>query len=195
MNEERGTRNEEQPWRRRLLLLVPRSLFLVLLACATTPPPPPAPKWTEVPRGVLDVFCANLRDEGISAETTMDVVKTTQPLITPQSMSGLAEAAFYARSFDPAAMAEAANRQAPPIPVAVPRGPCAWRAVDDNSRLSGDVMTVELSSPFRNPFERKSFGLFARISLARDSANWYWVPLAERGGRWIVGRPTLMGMR
>ena len=125
----------------------------------------------------------------------MEVVKTTQPLITPQSMAGLAEAAFYAKKFDPFASAEAANREGGPIPVAVPRGSCAWRAVDENARRAGDTMTVELSSPFRNPFGRHSFGLFARISLARESANWYWVPIADLQGRWVVGKPMMLSVR
>lgn len=169
--------------------------LLLLAACATTPPPPPAPKWTEVPRGVLDAFCAKLHDEGVSAETAMEVVATTQPLITPQSISGLAEATFYGRPFDAHAVADAANRDAEPLAVVVPAGSCAWRAVGETARRSPDILTVELSSPFKNPFVRKTTGLFARISLARDSATWYWLPLAERDGRWAVGRPVLLGMR
>ena len=171
------------------------ALLLLLAACATTPPPPPAPKWTEVPRGVLDAFCAKLHDEGISAETRMEVVATTQPLITPQSMSGLAEMMMYLRAFDAYKVADEANRDAEPLAVVVPTGSCAWRAVDEKARRSPDNLTVELSSPFKNPFARKATGLFVRISLARDSATWYWLPLGERDGRWVVGRPVLLGMR
>jgi len=171
------------------------ALLLFAAACATAPPPPPAPKWTEVPRGVLDTFCAKLHDEGVSAETRMDVVSTTQPLISPDSISGLAEMLMYTRGFDPYAVSQWANRDAGPLPVVVPAGSCAWRAVDEKARRSPDTMTVELSSPFKNPFARKESGLFARISLARDSATWYWIPLAEREGRWVVGRPVLLSMR
>ena len=186
----------DERWLGRLLFIVHRSSFIVLLAaCATAPPPTPAPKWIEVPRGVLDAFCAKLHDEGISAETAMDVVRTTQPLITPDSMSGLAEAAMYAKAFDPFAVSQEANRNATPIPVAVAGGACAWRAVDENTQRSPDTMTVELSSPFTNPFARNSVGLLARISLARESATWYWLPVGERDGRWVAGRPMLLGMR
>lgn len=186
----------DEPWLRRLAFIVHRSSFIVLVAaCATAPPPPPAPKWTEVPRGVLDAFCAKLHDEGISSETTMEVVSTTQPLITPQAMSGLAESSMYLRRFDAYAVADEANRDAEPIPVVIPTGSCAWRAVHETARRSPDVLTLELSSPFKNPFARKTSGLFARITLARESATWYWVPLADRDGRWVVGRPVLLGMR
>ena len=77
------------------------SLFVV--ACASAPPPPPPPKLTEVPRAVLDTFCARLHDEGVSAETTLDVVTMTQPLITPNALNGLAVAAYYQLRFDPVA--------------------------------------------------------------------------------------------
>jgi hypothetical protein len=170
-------------------------LLLLFAACATSPPPPPAPAWTEVPRGVLDAFCAKLHDEGVSAETAVAVVKTTQPLITPESMAGLAESSMYARRFDAYAVAEEANREAEPLAVVVPAGSCSWRPIAETARRSPDTLTLELSSPFKNPFARKTSGLFARISLARESATWYWVPLADRNGRWVVGRPVLLGMR
>jgi hypothetical protein len=144
---------------------------------------------------VLDGFCSRLHDEGVSTETTVDVVSTTQPLITPTAIEGLAEAAFWAKPFDPVALSEAATREAAPLPVVVPRGTCAWRAVDANAKRAGDIMTIELSSPFRNPFGRDAYGILARVSLARESATWYWVPLGAVGGRWAVGTPMLLGMR
>ena len=169
------------------------SLFVV--ACASAPPPPPPPKLTEVPRAVLDTFCARLHDEGVSAETTLDVVTMTQPLITPNALNGLAEAAYYQLRFDPVAASTAANSDATPIPVVVPQGACAWRGVEETAKRSGDVMTIELSSPFKNPFAKNSYGLFARISLGTESATWYWVPLGAVGGRWAVGQPMLLGLR
>lgn len=168
--------------------------IILLIACATTPPPP-TPKLTEVPSGVLDAFCARLHDEGVSVETTVDVVSTTQPIITSDSISALAEAAFSHQPFDPVAVADATNRDAAPLPVLVPQSSCAWRAVDETAARAADVMTIELSSPFKNPFARNSFGLLARVSLARESATWYWVPLGEREGRWAAGKPMLLGMR
>jgi hypothetical protein len=144
---------------------------------------------------VLDAFCARLHDEGVSVETAVDVVSTTQPIITADSINGLAEAAFNQRSYDPVALADAANRDAAPLPIRVPQGTCAWRAVDETAARAGDVMTIELSSPFKNPFARNSFGLLARVSLARESSTWYWVPLGERDGRWAAGQPRLLGLR
>ena len=119
----------------------------------------------------------------------------TQPLITPQTIGGLAETTFYKKPFDPVMASDAANRDAVPIPVTVPQGGCAWRAVEKTARRAGDVMTVELSPPFKNPFARDSIGVLARVSLARESATWYWIPLGERNGRWAAGKPMMLGMR
>jgi hypothetical protein len=150
---------------------------------------------TEVPHGVLDVFCSRLHDEGVSVETTVEVVSTTQPLITPEAMESLAEAIGYSQAFDPVVMSQKASHDASRMPVTVPQGTCAWRAVDEKARRASDVMTIEFSSPFVNPFARNSFGLLARLSLAREAATWYWVPLGERNGQLAAGRPTLLGMR
>ena len=169
--------------------------LLLFLACASKPAPPPPPALTEIPRAVLDAFCSRLHDEGVSTETTIDVVATTQPLVTPTAIDGLAEAAFWAKPYDPVMLSETATRESAPLPVVVPHGSCAWRAVDAGAKRSADVMTIELSSPFRNPFARGAYGLLARVSLARESATWYWVPLGAVGGRWSVGAPMLMGMR
>jgi hypothetical protein len=148
-----------------------------------------------VPATVLDTFCGRLRDEGVSPETTLHVVTMTQPLITPNAIMGLAEAAFYQQRFDPAALSEAANGETTPMPVVVPQSACAWRGVAESARRSADIMTIEFSSPFKNPFAKKSYGLFARISLGNDAATWYWVPLGAINGRWAVGQPMLLGMR
>ena len=167
---------------------------LLIFECATTKPAEaPPPPLTEIPSSVLESFCARLRDEGYSAEQAIEAVRTTQPLATAQSMKGLAEAAGYAKSFDPVAAAQTASLD--PLPVVVPRANCAWRAVEESARRSGDIMTVELSTPFANPFVRHSFGLFARVSLAREAATWYWVPLAARDGRWAAGTPILLSVR
>ena len=168
-------------------------VMLLIVGCATTPPPPPPPALTEVPGSVLESFCARLRDEGYSTEQSIEAVRTTQPLATAQSMKGLAEAAGSAKSFDPIAAAQAASLE--PLPVIVPRANCAWRAVEESARRSADIMTVELSSPFANPFVRHSYGLFARVSLAREAATWYWVPLSARDGRWAAGTPILLSVR
>src|SRR5712692_5242909 len=159
------------------------------------PPPPTLPQWTDVPRGVLDAFCVRLRDEGISGEQVINVVARTQPLINAASIAGLAEASFYQKKFDPFNLAQEANRGAAAMPVAVPKGACAWQPVEESAARSVDTMTIEMSAPFVNPFARHSIGLFARISLAREAATWYWVPLVERDGRWFAARPMLMGMR
>ena len=167
----------------------------LLAACASTPPPPPPPPLTAVPRAVLDAFCVRLHDEGVSAETRMDVVTMTQPLITPNVMNGLAETAFYQQRFDPVAASSAANSDALPIAVQLPESGCAWHGIQETDKRAGDVMTIEFSAPFKNPFAKNSYGLFARLSLGSESATWYWVPLGAVQGRWVVGSPMLLALR
>jgi hypothetical protein len=169
----------------RRFILHPSALIL-LIACASSPPPPPPPALTEVPPSVLAALCTRLRDEGLSS---MDVVTTTQPLITPETFVALADAHFYARNFDPVATAQKAADAAVPMPVVVSTGSCRWRAIEANARRSPDTMTLELSSPLANPFVRNGVGLFARVSLAQESVTWYWVPLVPQG------KPMLLGMR
>ena len=178
-------------------LAVGCSLLAVVLCvgCASAPPPSPLPQWTQVPSGVLDVFCARLREEGISPEQPIEVVTMTQPLITPQTIAALGDAAFYSKKFDVFAASEEANREAAPIPVAVPRGPCAWHPVEETRHRSTDVMSLEMSSPLRNPFVRNTAGIFVRMSLAGEGATWYWLPVAEREGRLAVGRLMPLGLR
>src|SRR2546423_7700172 len=106
MNDERGVI--------RRLFIVHCLSFIVLLAACASAPPPPTPTFTEVPRSVLDVFCSRIHDEGISVETTVDVVKTTQPLITPESMASLADAVGYSKPFDPIVASQKANHDASP---------------------------------------------------------------------------------
>jgi len=191
---EQATASSEQGRGRGLFLLAARCCLLAVVGCASAPPPPP-PVLTEMPRSVLEALCVRVRDEGYSADTVMYVVTATQPLITPQSMIALADASYYGRPFDPSAAAEAANRESAPLPVTVPPGSCAWRGIGEHVHRSSDTLTLDLSSPMRNPFERNSFGLFARVSLAREAATWYWVPLGERDGKWAAGKPMLLGMR
>jgi hypothetical protein len=167
----------------------------LLAACASAPPPPPPPSLTVIPHTVLDALCTRLHDEGVSSDTALNVVNATQPLVTPTAIHGLAEAAFWDKPYDAVALSETASRDAAPLPVEVPHGGCAWRAIDQNAVHSADVMTLEVSPPFRNPFGHEAYGILARVSLARQSATWYWVPLGAMNGRWAVGKPMLLAMR
>lgn len=175
------------------------SLFTVLfLACASapTPPPPHLPQWNAMPAAVLDSFCANFRDEGISMSTTINVVKTTQmSLITPLTMQSLSDSVFYHGPLDSSRAAAAATATANEIPITIPQT-CAWRGIAPNTATRYiDTMTLELSPPIINPFARNTAGMFARIALAGEAPTWYWLPLVPRGETWTAGRLTLLPYR
>jgi hypothetical protein len=176
------------------------SLFtLLLLACASAPkapPPPHLPQWDALPAAVLDAFCSNFREEGISIATTLNVVKTTQPsLITPLTMQALSDSVFYHGPLDSSHAAANAIATAAEIPIVIPQT-CAWRGIAPNtaSRYT-DTMTLELSPPIVNPFARNTAGLFARLALAGEAPTWYWLPLIPRGETWTAGRLTLLPYR
>ncbi len=174
-------------------------VLLLLTGCATAakaPPPPRMPQWSSMPASVLDAFCSSFRDEGISSSTTVNVVKTAQPLlITPTAMQALSDSFFYHGPMDPARAAAAATADASEIPIAIPPG-CAWRGVAAGSRSKYiDTLTLELSPPIMNPFTRNAAGIFARVALADESPSWYWLPLSPHGDTWAAGRITLLPYR
>ncbi|HXH40581.1 MAG TPA: hypothetical protein VNN08_18260, partial [Thermoanaerobaculia bacterium] len=184
---------------RRVTFTLHPSLFtLLFIACATTttPPPPRVPQWTTVPAAVLESLCSEFRDEGISTVTTINVVRTAQPsLITPYSMQALANSSFYHGSLDSAHAAANATAGAAELPITLPSG-CAWRGIAPKSGSRYiDTMTLEISPPIANPFDRNAAGLFARMALADESPTWYWLPLVARGGTWAAGRLTTLPYR
>ncbi|MEA2164597.1 MAG: hypothetical protein QOK37_2724 [Thermoanaerobaculia bacterium] len=178
--------------------LLPSLFTLLFISCATATAPPPSrvPQWTTMPASVLDALCANFRDEGISTETTVNVVKTAQrSLITPQSMQTLAESQFYHGKIDLARAATAAADEAVEIPLTITHG-CAWRPIEPGSGARyHDTMTLELSPPIANPFARNSAGIFARMALGGEAPTWYWMPLIPRGDTWTAGRLTILAYR
>ncbi|HEX3068617.1 MAG TPA: hypothetical protein VHX14_08570 [Thermoanaerobaculia bacterium] len=180
------------------IILHPSAFILFfLLSCATAPPPPPRlPQWNAMPAAVLDAFCANFRDEGISTSSTVNVVKTAQRLlITTESMQTLAESNFYHGNIDPARAATAAAAEAVEIPLTITHG-CAWRPIEPQTGARyPDTMTLELSPPITNPFARNSAGLFARMALGGEAPTWYWMPLVPHGDTWIAGRVTMLAYR
>ncbi|HEV2719196.1 MAG TPA: hypothetical protein VG323_04190, partial [Thermoanaerobaculia bacterium] len=118
---------------------------ILLAACASGPPPPP-PQFTAVPASVLDVMCARLHEEGIGAETPVDLVRTSRPLVTRQTLQALAEASFAGGHIDQRMVAEAYATNESPLPLAVSKAMCAWNPVAAGARRSRDTMTLELSA-------------------------------------------------
>lgn len=168
-------------------------LLLVLLvgSCASKPDLiTEAPHWSEVPGTVVEAFCSRRHDEGISPEITINVVRTTRPLVTAAALRGLAAAASSKQRIDTDRVAAAIAAGNATIEVNLPSGGCAWRRLEVSSMKNAfDTMTLELSAPLLNPFARSSAGLLARLSLSGQGTTWYWLPVAQRGSQGVIGSP------
>jgi hypothetical protein len=169
-----------------------RSTFVLLLlaACNTAAPAPPPPQFTAVPSGVLESMCMRLHDEGIAS--TVDLVRTSRPLVTRQSLQALAELAFKP-NVDSALVEAAVATNATALPIGKNES-CAWHPVGAASPRSADTMTLELSAPFAAPFRRGGTGVLARLSLGGESATWYWIPLVNQNGAWVAGHATPLAL-
>ena len=185
MNQGAGRRGQGAGKLRRVVCALRPALCALTVACATAPPPAP-PSFTVVPSSVLESMCARIHDEGIARETAVDVVRTSRPFVTQHTLQALAELAFQQR-LDHAMVEAALATNAAPLPLAK-NSSCAWNPVESAAPRAGDTMTLELSAPFVEPWRRGGTGVLARLSLAGESATWYWVPLVEQNGAWLAGR-------
>jgi hypothetical protein len=159
--------------------------LLLAIRCATAPPATP-PQWTEVPPSILNALCARLRTEGVSSESQVAIVNQTQPIITANSMLALGRQ--YAKGGNATGMADALNQALAPLPVSTTGASCAWTPIAHlDPRRDHERMVVQLSAPFVNPFQRSEAGLFARFSVGGQAPQWYWIPLAEAKGQWMIG--------
>jgi hypothetical protein len=160
-------------------------LAVFLAACASSAPPP-LPKVERLPEAALDVICSRLRAEGMTSE--LRVVKETQPIVTPGALQALAEISDRAKPPKPEALQAIASAAA--VPIEPRSNTCISRYVTaaDAARVN-DVMILQFSSPFVNPFGRGESGTLVRISLGGESSTWYWIPLAYRSERWMAGAP------
>ncbi len=163
-----------------------KGLWLLLLAsCASTPQPPPVPP-PVVPRAAVEVMCTRMHAEGMRGE--LRVLKKSQPLITASSIEALADAMFYrGRSVAPVTVA-------PTVPVEV-QASCSPQAIDAINPRDSDVMVLQFSSPFANPFVRGQLGVIARLSLGDESPTWYWIPIGQRNGVWGAASPLMLAVR
>ncbi len=172
-----------------------RSTVALLLAAAmtfacTSAPQPIAPHWDAIPPWVLGALCKRLQMDALGTSGRLTVVKTTQPIATPDSVSIVAASAR--RPVAPSEIAAAIREGGQPIPLAFTEGECAWSPVDGLASIRSDEVVVELSSPLRNPAVPGEAGLFARVSLGTQQ-EWYWVTLAPRGSAWAVRYVSAIG--
>ena len=163
-------------------------LLVLLAACATQPPKPQltAPDWPSVPPGILDAFCVRLQMDAIATGAPLALVSTTRPLANPQSFEALARLSRGRVKTSRVPMsAEELNRS---LPIVSEGSSCGWSAFAA-SQLDAhrDEMIVELSAPAINPFEPKTGGMFARVTVGGQGASWYWITLIPRSEGWAVG--------
>lgn len=168
---------------------------LLLAACASQPKAPMLPPpWTTIPAAVVDAFCGKLHSEAMATDAPLAIVSTTQPLVTGTSLRSMAHLYGKDAELTPIAQAISASLQPMPLDIASAHQ-CAWKPIDKVDPVRDvDVMAVELSSPFVNPFTRNEAGLFARLSLGGRDAQWYWIPLGVRNGVWAIGNVFAIDM-
>ena len=124
--------------------------------------------------------------DAIATGSPLALVSTTRPIANPQSINALAQLSRgRVKTNRVPESTEELNRS---IPIVSEGGTCPWQAFAA-SQLDAhrDEMVVELSAPAINPFEPKTGGMFARVSVGGQGASWYWITLVPRGGRWVVG--------
>lgn len=170
------------------------ALALLVLACGSTPPPPPAPTtWTSLPPTIVQALCTKLHAEGMGG--TINIVTTTAPLITRESLIGLAAAADAPSKKDQSKLNDVLAVASLKLPIALEgTGACELHPIASAAAGHSDEMLLELSAPFVNPFERKSTGLLARLSLAGEAPQWYWIPLGLHNGQWMPSLPMALAV-
>lgn len=164
---------------------------LVFAACASSAPKEPVKPLTQLPQSALDVMCARLRAEGMTSE--LRVVKETQQIVTAASLRALAEASFNAKQIKPEDVQ--AIVMTPLIPIERPEKTCISRFITSaEAARANDVMIIQFSSPFVNPYHRGQSGTLARLSLGGEASTWYWIPLIYRNEQWLAAPPVTISV-
>lgn len=169
--------------------------ILLFTTCASGATPPPAlPPWTSVPPLVVQAVCSKLQNEGLGGR--INVVTTTEPIITRESLLGLAAAADQQSKTDPTQLAAAISAATSKLPVTTEVTPetCDLHAVASAHDSRDDELLLQLSAPFVNPFVRRSTGILARLSLGGEAPQWYWIPLGTKNGVWLVSMPMSLAV-
>ena len=170
-------------------------LLLFSVSCASPKPPMVAPVWTTVPPIVLEALCSKLKDEGVPSATSIAVVKMTQPLASGRAVAALANLSFKKKKGS-AHAADDVSATMSRMPVSIPNGGgCAYHPIDALDReRDADMMVVQVSSPFVNPYAPNEAGVIAQYSLGGQASQWYWIPFGKRGDEWGVGLAMPLAM-
>ena len=168
--------------------------ILLFTTCASAATPPALPPWTSVPPLVVQAVCTKLQSEGLGGR--INVVTTTEPIITRESLLGLAAAADQQSKTDPTQLAAAISATTSKLPVNVEVTPetCDLHGVASAHDSRDDELLLQLSPPFVNPFVRRSTGILARLSLGGEAPQWYWIPLGSKNGAWLVSMPMSLAV-
>jgi hypothetical protein len=177
---------------KRTLLPLLFAATILATSCASSDAPPFAPPpWTDLPPTIAEAVCLRARGEAISHDSPIAAINVTQPGIVNGSSIYSLSHAFGMGVSNPVQLADTLRSATAPMPVLFPMmgmGSCTFRPIEaaDQQRVT-DVMLLQLSSPILNPFVKKEAGVLARLSLGNRNAMWYWVPLAERKEKWLIG--------
>lgn len=166
-------------------------LYAVLLASCGSNSAPPAKvvDAAQLPASAVEAMCSKLHAEGMSSEVR--VVSETQAIVSPNTLQGLARSSFETRK--PRADAIQAIVATPLMPVEPPAKPCMQLVTAAEAAKISDMMVIQFSSPFMNPWGRE-VGALARMSLGGESSTWYWVPLLNQNGHWLAATPRLLSV-
>ena len=167
-----------------------RVLFVLILAACASSKQPPAPPLTLVPQVAVDAMCQRLRAEGMSGD--LIIVNESRPIVTPASLYGLAEISVQNARPTPELIRSVIAT--PPVTVERPRTCSARFITAAEAQRALDFMTLEFSPPIANPYVKGQTGTLVRMSLAGESATWYWVALVHHGEQWVASMPAAVSV-
>lgn len=176
---------------KRTLLLLSLAAILTTSCASSDKTPFTPPAWTDLPATIAEAVCLRARGEAISQDAPIAAINVTQPGIVNGSSVHSLSHAYGTSVSNPVQLADVLRSSTTSVPVIFPMmgmGSCTFRPIEpaDQRRVT-DVMLLQLSSPILNPFQKKEAGVLARLSLGNRNAMWYWVPLGQRKGQWLIG--------
>ena len=162
-------------------------LVLLGFACAALKPPvTTAPDLKSVPSVAIEAACTKLRGEGFTGDSALVLKRTEPALITGASLRSVAHS--YNKDADASSLAAAIGSVVQPTPLDFRATSCKWPLIDKLDPVAqAQMVVVEFSPPFINPFTKGESGILVRMSVGNHDAQWYWIPLAERNGLLGIG--------
>ncbi|HEX7139811.1 MAG TPA: hypothetical protein VF219_18305 [Vicinamibacterales bacterium] len=169
--------------------------FAFLVGCAAASKmTTTAPDLKSVPSVAIEAACTKLRNEGLAGDLAMVVKKTEPSLITGASLRSVAHS--YNKDIDASQLASAISSIVQSTPIDFPATSCKWQPIEKLDPVAHvQLVVVEFSPPFINPFTKGESGVLVRTSIGGHDAEWYWIPLAERQGLLGIGLVVPLDMQ